>query len=204
MQHQVRIDVDAKRISPKDRELACHMKARASGFDWEGAMAAALAGDAGRYRELLNESARWLRRFYARKLPADMIDDVVQETIMAVHTKRATFTPGRPYLPWLATIARYKWVDSIRSSKRQQADELIDFAIESHESDVLCGVSIRALLGRLRAAQAEAIRLVKLEGRSIKEAADLSGQSESLVKVNIHRGILAMRAMLAGKDLAFA
>ena len=63
--------------------------------------------------------------------------------------------------------------------------------------------SIVALLGHLRAGQAEVIRMVKLEGRSIKEAADLSGQSESLVKVNIHRGILAMRAMLGG-DLAFA
>ena len=62
---------------------------------------------------------------------------------------------------------------------------------------------IVALLGHLRAGQAEVIRMVKLEGRSIKEAADLSGQSESLVKVNIHRGILAMRAMLGG-DLAFA
>lgn len=203
MQHQVNIEAVATRTSLRDPEIVRRMKPRSSGFDWDGAMSRTLAGDKAAYRTLLHETARWLHRFYAFKLPADMIDDVVQETLMAVHTKRATFTPGRPYLPWLATIARYKWVDFIRSTKRQQADELGEVPMPSHETDVISGISIVALLGHLRAGQAEVIRMVKLEGRSIKEAADLSGQSESLVKVNIHRGILAMRAMLGG-DLAFA
>lgn len=203
MHRQVNIEAVATRTSLRDPEIVQRMKARSSGFDWDGAMSRTLAGDKVAYRTLLHETARWLRRFYAFKLPADMIDDVVQETLMAVHTKRATFTPGRPYLPWLATIARYKWVDFIRSTKRQQADELGEVPMPSHETDVISGISIVALLGHLRAGQAEVIRMVKLEGRSIKEAADLSGQSESLVKVNIHRGILAMRAMLGG-DLSFA
>lgn len=203
MHYQVNIEAVATRTSLRDPEIVQRKKPRSSGFDWDGAMSRALAGDKAAYRTLLHETGRWLRRFYAFKLPADMIDDVVQETLMAVHTKRATFTPGRPYLPWLATIARYKWVDVIRSTKRQQADELGEVPMPSHETDVISGISIIALLGHLRAGQAEVIRMVKLEGRSIKEAADLSGQSESLVKVNIHRGILAMRAMLGG-DLAFA
>lgn len=204
MRDQNQIDGAVSRTSLNAPETARRTRRRPGSFDWDGAMAGTLAGDAEAYRSLLKETSRWLRRFFARKLPADMIDDVVQDTLMALHTKRATFTPGRPYLPWLATIARYKWVDVIRSNKRQQADELNEIPVESHESGVISEVSIGTLLGRLRAGQAEAIRLVKLEGRSIKEAADLSGQSESLVKVNIHRGILAMRAMLGGGEPALA
>lgn len=177
-------------------------KSGPAGFDWDGAMVASLAGDRATYRELLEQSARWLRRFYARRIPADLVDDLVQETLMAIHTRRDSFTPGRPYLPWLVAIARYKWIDALRSGRRHQTEELIEAEATSHEIDVLSGLSLGRLLGRLRAGQAEAIRLVKLEGRSIREASELSGQSESLVKVNIHRGILAMRSMLGGEALA--
>lgn len=204
MKYQRDITAIADRTSLCDPQIRRRLNARGAAFDWDGAMARALLGDAAAYRTLLNETSRWLRRFYARKLPADMVDDVVQDTLMAVHAKRATFMPGRPYLPWLATIARYKWVDVIRSSKRQQAEELGELPMPSHETDVLSEISLVALLGHLKAAQAEVIRMVKLEGRSVREAADLSGQSESLVKVNIHRGILAMRAVLGGGEFASA
>jgi RNA polymerase sigma-70 factor (ECF subfamily) len=173
-----------------------------SGFDWDSAMAASMAGDRVTYRQLLEQSARWLQRFYARRVPADMVDDLVQETLIAIHTRLANFTPGRPYLPWLVAIARYKWIDALRSGRRHHAEELVDAEAASHESDVVSGLSLGRLLAGLRTGQAEAIRLVKLEGRSIREASTLSGQSESLVKVNIHRGILAMRSMLGGETLA--
>lgn len=172
------------------------------GFDWDAAMAASLAGDGPAYRALLGQSARWLRGFYARRVPPAMIDDLLQETLIALHTRRDSFTPGRPFLPWLAAIARYKWIDALRSGKRHQADELTEAAIPGHETDILSSLSVSRLLGGLRASQAEAIRLVKIEGRSIREASELSGQSESLVKVNIHRGIIAMRAMLGGEPVA--
>lgn len=171
-------------------------RAARTGFDWEGAMLAAQNGDAAAYRLLLDAAARWLRRFFARRLPPDAIEDAVQECLIALHARRATHTPGRPFLPWLTAIARYKWVDSLRAGGRHAADELIDAPTEGHESAVLSALGVERLLGQLRSAQAEAIRLVKLEGLSIREASDLTGQSESLVKVNIHRGLIAMRAML--------
>ena len=46
------------------------------------------------------------------------------------------------------------------------------------------------------AKQAEVISLVKIEGLSIIEAAAQTGQSESLVKVNIHRGLKKMSALI--------
>jgi RNA polymerase sigma factor (sigma-70 family) len=157
---------------------------------WAQLMAAAQGGHGGAYRRLLSEIDPWLHRYYARRLPPHMIDDAVQETLIAVHTKRHTYTPERPFRPWLAAIARYKWIDRLRAMGREATDMLDDdMGVEGHESRVTSAIVLEDLLGRLKPAQANVIRLVKLQGFSIEEAASATGQSESLVKVNIHRGL---------------
>lgn len=170
---------------------------KAAGFAWEAAMAASLAGDATAYRRLLEEASRWLRRYFARRLVPELVDDAVQETLTALHLKRATFEPGRPFLPWLAAIARFKGVDSLRTAGRTRGEELSenDHGIASHEAASLSRIVMASLFERLRGPQADAIRLVKLEGFSVREAAALTGQSEALVKVNVHRGLAALRAI---------
>lgn len=152
-------------------------------------------GDGDAYRTVLEESRRWLARYFARRIAPAQVDDLVQNTLMSVHAKRATYDPTRPYLPWLAAIARYRWVDQLRRTYR--ADETAlegEFAIDSHESPVTARISIDRLLERLPAGQAEAIRLVKIDGLSIAEASAKAGQSEALVKVNIHRGLKKLAA----------
>ena len=169
---------------------------KAAGFAWEAAMAASQAGDAAAYRRLLEEAGRWLRRYFARRLSPELVDDAVQETLTALHLKRATFEPGRPFLPWLAAIARFKGVDCMRTAGRTRGEELSDndHGIASHETASLSGIVMANLFERLRRPQADAIRLVKLEGFSVREAAALTGQSEALIKVNVHRGLAALRA----------
>ena len=168
---------------------------KSAGYDWEAAMAASLAGDAAAYRRLLEEAGRWLRRYFARRLSPDMVDDAVQEALTALHLKRATFEPGRPFLPWLAAIARFKGVDSLRSAGRNRTEELDEglHGVASHESASLSGILMGRLFDRLRRPQADAIRLVKLQGFSVREAAAMTGQSEALIKVNIHRGLAALK-----------
>ncbi len=169
----------------------------AAGFDWETALAASLAGDSAAYRRLLEEAGRWLHRYFARRLSPEMIDDAVQEALTALHLKRATFEPGRAFLPWLAAIARFKGVDCLRISGRHRGEELFenDHGVASHETASLSDMIMTSLFESLRRPQAEAIRLVKLEGFSVREAAAMSGQSEALVKVNIHRGLAALRTI---------
>lgn len=169
---------------------------KSAGYDWEAAMAASLAGDAAAYRRLLEEAGRWLRRYFARRLSPDMVDDAVQEALTALHLKRATFEPGRPFLPWLAAIARFKGVDSLRSAGRNRTEELDEglHGVASHESASLSGIVMGRLFDRLRRPQADAIRLVKLQGFSVREAAAMTGQSEALIKVNIHRGLAALKS----------
>lgn len=180
----------------EDVRQAAPKAGRGPGFDWEGAMAASLAGDTAAYRRLLGEAGRWLRRYFARRLPAELVDDAVQEALTALHLKRATFEPGRPFLPWLAAIARFKGVDSLRSAGRNRTEELEEglHGVASHESASLSGIVMAGLFKRLRGSQADAIRLVKLQGFSVREAAAMTGQSEALVKVNIHRGLASLKA----------
>jgi RNA polymerase sigma factor (sigma-70 family) len=153
-------------------------------------MALSQSGDKDAYRTVLEESQRWLCRYYARRIAPSLIDDLVQETLLSLHNKRATFDPARPFLPWLAAIARYRWVDALR--KVYRADETAldhDIEVGSHEIAVAARISLDGLLAHLPNGQAQAIRLVKIEGYSIAEAAARCGQTEPLVKVNIHRGL---------------
>jgi len=125
-----------------------------------------------------------------RWLPPASVEDAVQETLIAIHNKRQTFEADRPFGPWLAGIARYKWIDRLRSAGRHAATELPEtLSTPDHESAVTSAAALRGLMATLKPAQAEVIRLVKLDGLSIEEAAARTGQSASLVKVNIHRGL---------------
>lgn len=160
-------------------------------------MVAAQQGNAGAYRRLLDELRKWLCRFYARRLPPAMVEDAVQDALIAIHDKRHTYDPERPFKPWLVAVARYKWIDRLRSMGRATTEELPDdIAVEDHESSVTSSVVLAQLMTELKPAQAEAIRLVKIEGFSVEEASARTGQSGSPIKVNIHRGLARLAAIV--------
>lgn len=161
-------------------------------------MAKAQQGDRPAYNVLLSEAGMWLERYFRRRVPPHQQDDLVQDVLMALHAKRATYDPTRPFLPWLAAIARYRWVDHLRKVYRNETDLLEEGdAVEDSEEDVITArVSLERLFIHLPEGQAEAIELVKIGGHSISEAAQKTGQSESLVKVNIHRGLKKLAALV--------
>ena len=160
-------------------------------------MAMAQDGDASAYRTLLAECQTWLARYFARRIAPHAVDDLVQDTLISVHRKRASFDPARPFLPWLAAIARYRWIDQLRRHYRTDETELNEAMVaDPHDPAVLARIGIERLLAFLPQAQAHVIRLVKIDGLSIADAAARSGQSEALVKVNIHRGIKKMSSLV--------
>ncbi len=161
---------------------------------WSDLMTAAQLGHAGAYTRLLTEVDGWLRRYYARRLPSSMVEDAAQDTLLTLHIRRHTYEPGRPFQPWLAGIARYKWIDRLRSLARDPGvscaeDISEDIAVDDHGPAIMSALVLRGLLSQLKPAQSEAIKMVKLEGLSIEEASERTGQSVSLVKVNLHRGL---------------
>ncbi|NNC72661.1 MAG: sigma-70 family RNA polymerase sigma factor [Sphingomonadaceae bacterium] len=161
-------------------------------------MALAQHGDKRAYRQLLFECETWLKRYYARKIGAETLDDLVQETLMSLHRKRATYDAERPFLPWLAAIARYRWIDHLRKAyrKKEVAELNEEIAADPHDPAIGARLGVEKLLRLIPEKQALAIQLVKIEGLSIAEASAQSGQSESAVKVNIHRGIKRMSAAI--------
>lgn len=165
--------------------------------DWEAAFVAGMKGDRIAYRQFLAAADMHLRRYFARRAPSADAEDLVQETLIAVHTKRATYNRDYPLMPWLNTIARYKWIDWLRRTRRAVQVELDENTADDKASaHPIAAHALTLLLKRLPARQAEVIRLVKLEGLSIAEASQASGQSESLVKVNIHRGLKKLMAFV--------
>lgn len=165
-------------------------------------MRAAQRGDRQSYAVLLEQSARWLRRYFHRRIAPEKLDDLVQEVLLAVHAKRSTYDPARPFFPWLAAIARYRWIDHLRVDYRRREQELVDDVPDDprDEDAVVARISLDRLLEQLPPAQAEAIELVKIEGYSVAEASERSGQSPSLVKVNVHRGIRKLAAIIEKAD----
>ena len=161
-------------------------------------MAKAQQGDSRAYTVLLSECSSWLERYFARRIAPSQVDDLVQDVLIAVHKKRASYDPDRPFLPWLAAIARYRWVDQLRKHYRAELGQLHeDSAVEESEEDaIMARVSLERLFGNLTPSQAEAIELVKVEGQSVREAAARTGQSESAIKVNIHRGLKKLSALV--------
>jgi len=165
---------------------------------WGSLMVAAQAGKRQAYDQLLRELDYWLRRYYARRLPPVAAEDARQDALLAIHSNRHAYVPSKPFGPWVATIARYKWIDHVRDASRFAAVSLDDeIAIENDGEATLSAIAVDDLLGRLKPAQAQVIRLVKLYGASIQEASSATGQSASLVKINIHRGLKKLASLTA-------
>ena len=163
-----------------------------------GLMLASQQGDKQAYTVLLTEVQLWLERFFRRRCAPGQIDDLVQEVMIALHKKRASYDPTRPFLPWLAAIARYRWVDHLRRVYRDAEESLDDddVAVDGEEESVVARLSLDRMFVQISDKQAEVIELVKIEGLSIQEAAKRSGQTEAAVKVNIHRGLKRLSTLV--------
>jgi RNA polymerase sigma-70 factor (ECF subfamily) len=134
-------------------------------------MVAAQVGQRQAYEQLLRELDAWLRRYYASRLPCAAAEDAKQDALLAIHASRHTYAPSRPFGPWVAAIARYKWIDHVRDASRQAAQALDHkISVEDQEQIATSGIAVDDLLGQLKPAQARVIRRVKLQGVSIKGA----------------------------------
>ncbi len=165
---------------------------------WRCLMVAGRAGDSQAYDRLLRELDIWLRLYFERRLPFAAAEDARQDALLAIHAKRHTYKASRSFGAWLYAIARHKWIDRVRDASRFIPISLDDeVSVEDHERAAISAAALDHLLGRLSPAQAKAIRLVKLNGLSIARASGATGQSAALIKVNIHRGLRRLAALLA-------
>jgi RNA polymerase sigma factor (sigma-70 family) len=165
-------------------------------------MTAGLHGDAAAHGALLRALVPLLRSFYGRRLrgsEAD-IEDLVQETLIAVHERRATYDRERPFTPWLYAVARYRLIDHFRRQRTVVVEDLEDILIaEGFEEATAARLDVDRLLSSLPPKQARAIRDTHVEGLSVAEAARGAGIGESDVKVSVHRGLKELMARIRGR-----
>lgn len=166
-------------------------------------MVRALGGDVAAYRDFLTELSGYLRAFLRRRLTRlpDDIEDLVQETLLAIHNQRHTYDPARPVTAWLHAIARYKMIDALRRRARTDAltdslDDVDELLVASEEAAADARHDLAGLLEQLPDKQRLPIVYVKLEAMSVQQAARLTGLSESAVKVGIHRGLKTLARLL--------
>ena len=164
-----------------------------------------LNGDAAAYHQFLKALSAHLRAYFRKRLfqRPDEVEDLVQETLLAVHNQRQTYQTDQPLTAWVHAIARYKLIDLLRSRATREAltdpldDELEVFA--ASDSDA---ADAKKDLGKLLASLPDRQRLpivhVKLEGLSVVEAAQLTGMSVSAIKIGVHRGLKALAARVRG------
>lgn len=167
----------------------------------------AQSGDDVAYRAALERIAARLRGYFRRRMQSlpDDLEDLVQETLLALHLQRGTFDPTLPVSAWVHAVARHKLVDLWRRRGRHDAlhepldgvDEFALAAVEPNEAGTRRDLD--KLLQTLPEAQRQAILLTKLNGLSVAEAAQRTGASESAIKVQVHRGLKRLAALVKAR-----
>ena len=178
--------------------------------DWGAWMARAQAGDQQAYRALLQAVGPWLRAIARRMLGHEDAEDAVQEILLVVHGVRHTYEPGRPFKPWLSTIATRRCIDILRRRRREGLRVGDAMALEAEADDgpdplerlerAQRGERLHAAVAGLSPGQRDAVRLLHLQELSLREAEAHGRQRAGARKGASPRAVKALRRALQGDD----
>lgn len=168
-----------------------------------GLLRSAIAGDERDYARFLERTAALVRGFARRRIGDGAVDpeDIVQETLLAIHLKRHTWIVDAPVLPWVYAIARFKIVDAYRRRGRRveiDVDEVAE-TLAQPETERLSERDIGRALDGLAPGQRGVVSAITVDGQSIGETARRLGMTETAVRVALHRGLAAI-ARRFGRD----
>ncbi len=169
---------------------------------WAPMMRAALAGDEASYRRLLQEIGRAVRSmargaFSRTRLGDADIEDVVQETLLAIHLKRQTWDGGLKLAPWVNAIARHKIIDAMRRRGARRSEPIEDFeaVLAAPEAeDPHMRSDIERVMQKLAPRQRDIVSAISLDGQSIAATAARLSMSEVAVRVALHRALKSLAA----------
>lgn len=172
--------------------------------EWPRLMAQAQAGDKAAYNQLLKAMVPAIRAFARKKISDDaLLEDVVQEALLAIHRVRHTYDPQRPILPWVAAITSARAIDALRQRGRrpevQDDDALLRQTADGGDESVVYD-ELTGYLGALPLRQREMVESVHLREQSLAQTAAASHLSVSAVKSLLHRAMLNLRKYGRGND----
>ena len=165
-------------------------------------MVAAQRGDRHSYDTLLRRVATLVQAFVRRRAgDTSWCDDVVQESLLAVHRARHTYDPKRPFAPWLYAIVQNRFIDALRRQRRRllrelQADAAVEFGARAPQERDAILRDVRRAVSTLPDNQRRVIELLKFEDLSVREVAARLGMTETNVKVTAHRGYRSLRRQI--------
>jgi RNA polymerase sigma-70 factor (ECF subfamily) len=166
------------------------------------------AGDEAAFAELYDALAPRLHQFLARQTrDSSRADDLLQQTLLQIHRARGRFAPGADVFPWAFAIARRLFIDSIRRAKHEvvadtaSTEAAYQPAANGPPPDDQLHVkrvahALARELARIPEPHRVAFELVKTEGLSMREAAEVLGTTVTAVKLRAHRAYVALRAAL--------
>jgi len=131
-------------------------------------------------------------------------EDLLQQTMLHVHRARVRFIPGAEVSPWAFAIARRLFLDGLRRLKREPRAEGVEpdarASAEPPADEVVhareLAVRVDRVLAGLPESQRAAFQLIKQEGFSVAEAAQVLGTTVAAVKLRAHRAYQALRVAL--------
>ncbi len=164
-------------------------------------------GDDAAFSELYDLLAPRLYGYFVRQTrDADLADDLTQQTLVKIHRARGQFLPGAAVTPWAFAIGRRLLIDSMRSTRRDRVSSRDDDALDSVVADAApadelvqaqeTARRIQRALATLPDSQRIAFELVKQEGLTFVEAAEVLGTTVAAVKLRAHRAYEALRLVL--------
>lgn len=174
--------------------------------EWSNLAEAAQNGDARAYNRLLSDVAPYLRAILLPGLSdKNAVEDIVQEILISVHKSLKTYTPGRPFKPWLLAIANFRRTDYLRRHYAGQKQGLVPLEEADHIASPVTSTDgaaeykdVREALDALPQKQRDVFTKLKLEGYTAQEVANQTGMNVSAVKVSAHRTLQKLKTMLAG------
>lgn len=161
----------------------------------DGLLRAANRGDAQAYAAFLRAVApivRGVARARGTGLGPEVWEDIVQETLLAIHLKRHTWREDAPVRPWLYAIVRYKVVDAFRARGRRvhvRIDDLAEVLPAPPGEDPTRASDVERMIGHLDARSARIVRAIGIDGVGVAEVAAAQNMTETAVRVALHRGL---------------
>lgn len=168
---------------------------------WHSWMQSALGGDRRAYEALLSAVATRTRAYARSRVVragygSDEVEDIVQDVLIAVHTKRDTWEPCRPIGPWVDAIVRYKTVDALRRLGRRVTlgSDTLDHVAETVPAPVQARPSAMTVevgrhLSALSQRERGIVAALGIDGMTIAACAERFGITEGAVRVAFHRGL---------------
>ena len=164
-------------------------------MDDDELIAALPAGDDTALRELFTRHAPWLAARLRAALPPPDIEDVLQETFLAVWKGAAGYRPQGTPQAWMWVIARNQAALLLR--RRGPATAALE-EVPQPGQDPAEAAMVRADIAALSGPEGEVLRLMYVEDRPVAEVAALLGVPAGTVKSRAHRARRLLRVALGG------